>query len=62
MQLLVDSDDWTTVPAFVVGVLVNEAARKLLMKKTRAITTIMKSSRRDLLLVALITTDNVASG
>lgn len=57
MQLLADSDCWTTVPAFVVGLLVNEAARKLLMKNTRAMTTIMNSSRRDLLLVALIITE-----
>ena len=62
MQLLVDSDGWTMLPVFVVGLLVNEAARKLLIKKTRAMTTIIKSSRRDLLLVALITSDNVASG
>ena len=57
MQLLADSGCWTTVPAFVVGPFVNDAARKLLMKKTRAMTTIMKSSRRDLLLVALIITE-----
>ena len=37
----------------VVGELLNEAARKLLMKKTKAITIIINSKMRDLLLVAL---------
>ena len=42
------------VPAVTVdGELLSEAARKLLMKKTRAITIIINSSMRDLLLVAL---------
>ena len=42
------------VPAVVpVGGLVNVAAKKLLMKKTKAITIIISSRMRDLLLVAL---------
>jgi hypothetical protein len=57
MQLLVDSGGWAILPVFVVGPFVNEAARKLLMKKTRAMTTIMNSNNRDLLLVALIITE-----
>jgi hypothetical protein len=42
-----------TAVVVVVGELLNEAARKLLMKKTRAITIIINSRMRDLLLVAL---------
>jgi hypothetical protein len=47
---------WSTepVPAVVVGWgLLKDAARKLLMKKTKAITIIISRRMRDLLLVAL---------
>lgn len=46
----------------VVGGLVKEAARKLLMKKTSAITIIISSRMRDLLLVALTARILRASG
>jgi hypothetical protein len=54
MQLLVGPSSGLFDTAVVVaGVLLNEAARKLLMKKTKAITIIISSRMRDLLLVAL---------
>ena len=54
MQLLVGPPSGLLDTAVVVaGVLLNEAARKLVMKKTKAITIIISSRMRDLLLVAL---------
>jgi len=41
------------MPGFAAGPFVMAAARKLLMKNTSAMTTIMNSKSRDLLLVAL---------
>jgi hypothetical protein len=61
MQLLPESSGWLVVLAAVVAAsplslapLVNAAARKLMKKKASAMTTIKKSTIRDLLLVALI--------